>query len=494
MTTKVQPMIGAPSACLAWESIQWKTVNQQVRRLQMRIAKATREEKHGKAKSLQWILTHSLYAKLLAVKRVTENTGSKTPGIDGITWKTPEQKMLAVKELQRRSYQTQPLRRIYIPKKNGGRRPLSIPTMKCRAMQALHLLALEPIAETKADKNSYGFRPKRSCADAIEQCFKALCRKTAAQYILEGDIKSCFDRISHAWLNVNVPMDKKILNKWLTAGYVEKQIVHETETGTPQGGIISPTLLTITLSGLEEAIRKIAPDKRKDKVHICIYADDFIVTGATKEVLEQKIKPTVEAFLRERGLELSQEKTKITHIEEGFDFLGFTIRKYNNKLITKPSKKSIKTFLEGIRETIKLNKSARTEVLIWQLNSKIIGWSNYYRHAVSKKVYEYIDHNIYQALYRWIKHRHPNKSWFWRRKKYFRTQGNRHWIFSAKIHDKDNKAKWVDLKNAQAIKIKRHTKIRAEATPYDPNYREYFEKRERFKSSTLRSGLREAST
>jgi RNA-directed DNA polymerase len=492
MTTKVKPLIGAPSACLTWESIKWKNLEQQVRRLQMRIAKATREGRHGKAKSLQWILTHSLYAKLLAIKRVTENKGSKTPGIDKVTWKTPEQKTSAVKELQQRSYKTQPLRRIYIPKKNGGQRPLSIPTMRCRAMQALYLLALEPIAEIKADKNSYGFRPKRSCADAIEQCFKTLCRKTAAPYILEGDIKSCFDRISHTWLNANVPMDKKILNKWLTAGYVEKQVRHVTEIGTPQGGIISPTLLTITLSGLEEAIRKIAPDKRKDKVHICIYADDFIITGATKEVLEERIKPEVERFLCERGLELSSEKTKTTHIEEGFDFLGFTVRKHNNKLIIKPSKKSIKTFLRDIRETIKLNKTARTETLIWQLNSKIIGWSNYYRHVVSKKVFEYIDHNIFKALCRWIKHRHPNKSWFWRRRKYFRTQENRHWIFSAKIHDKDNKAKWVDLKNAQAIKIKRHTKIKAEATPYDPNFREYFERRERSKSSALRSGLREA--
>jgi len=205
----------SPAKSINWNAINWQKVIEIVRRLQMRIAKAIREGKRGKVKALQRLLTHSFYAKLLAVKRVTENSGRKTPGVDGIIWKNSQERMQAAQTLKQRGYQPQPLRRIYIPKKNSAtkHRPLGIPTMKDRAMQALYLLALEPIAETQADKNSYGFRVKRSCADAMEQCFKALAKKSSAQWILEGDIKSCFDKISHLWLQENILMDRNILHK-----------------------------------------------------------------------------------------------------------------------------------------------------------------------------------------------------------------------------------------------------------------------------------------
>lgn len=252
MTVMLNPLSGAPTGGdLTWQSIDWEHATSQVCRLQMRIAKAYRDGKHGRVKSLQWVLTHSFYAKLLAVKRVTENKGAKTPGIDNVTWRTPDKKMNAVLSLKRRGYCAQPLRRIYIPKKQKGKfRPLSIPPMECRAQQALHLLALEPVAETIADKNAYGFRPLRSCADAIEQCAIVLDKKHSAEYILEGDIHSCFDKISHQWLLNNAPTDKKMLSLWLKAGYIEKDEYYFTDTGAAQGGIISPTLLTITLSGL----------------------------------------------------------------------------------------------------------------------------------------------------------------------------------------------------------------------------------------------------
>ena len=218
-----------------WSQIDWQQAQSLVRRLQMRIAKAVREKKWGKVKSLQWILTHSYHAKLLAVKRVSQSSGAKTPGIDGVLWRTAEQKICSASSLQRRGYKAQPLRRIYILKKNGKQRPLGIPTLFDRAMQALHLLALEPVGETKADKNSYGFRPNRSAADAIEQCFLSLSRKTSAQWVLEGDIKACFDEIDHQWLMEHICTDKRLLQQWLAAGYIEKGSFHDTESGSPQG-------------------------------------------------------------------------------------------------------------------------------------------------------------------------------------------------------------------------------------------------------------------
>jgi RNA-directed DNA polymerase len=228
--------IGAPEdRATEWALIIWDKIYRSVKRLQMRIAKAIREGKRGKAKALQWLLTHSYYAKLLTVKRVTENEGRKTPGVDGEIWNTPQKKVRAIQSLKRHGYRPKPLRRIYIPKEHGPKlRPLSIPTMKDRAMQALHSLALKPVAETLADKNSYGFREERSCHDAIEQCFVALARKDSAQWILEGDIRACFDGISHSWLLDNVLMDKELLKKWLKAGYIEKGKLFPTEAGTPQ--------------------------------------------------------------------------------------------------------------------------------------------------------------------------------------------------------------------------------------------------------------------
>jgi RNA-directed DNA polymerase len=246
---------------VSWHDINWRAVNENVRRLQARIVKATKEGKWGKVKALQHLLTHSFTGKALAVRRVTENQGKNTPGVDKVTWNTPESKWTAILDLKRRGYKPLPLRRVYIPKSNGKTRPLGIPTMKDRAQQALYQLALDPIAETTADPNSYGFRKERSSADAIGQCFNTLHRKSSAQWILEGDIKSCFDSISHEWLLAHVPMDKKILRRWLKAGYMEKETLLETDDGTPQGGIISPVLANLALDGLETEIRKRFPIK-----------------------------------------------------------------------------------------------------------------------------------------------------------------------------------------------------------------------------------------
>src|SRR3989440_1156069 len=225
-----------------WHAIDWKSANHNVRRLQARIVKATQEKKWSKVKALQRLLTHSFSGKALAVRRVTENQGKNTPGVDRIIWNTPHKKINAIYSLRQRDYHPQPLRRIHIPKKNGKKRPLGIPVMKCRSMQALYLLALDPVAETLADPNSYGFRPGRSTADAIEQCFKVLGKQASPQWILEGDIKGCFDAISHEWLLTHIPMEKAMLRKWLKAGYMEQRILYPTEAGTPQGGLISTVL------------------------------------------------------------------------------------------------------------------------------------------------------------------------------------------------------------------------------------------------------------
>jgi|ERR1700733_839842 len=472
--TTLNTMLGAPLAVrLEWKAINWKTVREHVKRLQMRIAKAIKLMKFGKAKALQWILTHSFYAKLLAVKRVTSNKGKKTPGVDGVLWKTPKQKMQAVNTLQRKGYQPLPLKRIHIPKKNGKLRPLGIPTMPDRAQQALHLLALEPVAEILGDKNSYGFRPKRSLHDAIQQCFNVLARKTSSRWILEGDIKTCFDKISHSWMIQNTIMDKYILEKWLKAGYMEKDAFHQTKEGTPQGGIASPTLANIALDGLEKTIKDVT--KAKDKVHFVRYADDFICTATSKEILEQKVLPEIIKFLKERGLELSLEKTKITHIDDGFDFLGFNLRKYKGKLLIKPAKKGIKSFLEETRETIRSLIAGSTVELVMTLNQKIRGWANHYRHCVAKRVFQHVDVNIFSAIWKWAKRRHPNKSISWIRSKYITRIGLRNWCFYAPRKPKSLSP--LILLLASDTKIVRHVKIQANATPYDPEYQEYFRRR-----------------
>lgn len=454
-----------------WDQADWSHIEATVTRLQVRIAKATREGRWGKVKALQRLLTRSHSGKMLAVKRVTENRGKRTPGVDGEIWPTPATRWKGVASLQHRGYRTMPLRRVYIPKSNGKKRPLGIPRMRCRAMQALWKLALEPVAETLADPNSYGFRPQRSTADAIDQCFITLAQRTAPAWILEGDIRGCFDNFSHSWLLKHIPMDKEVLRKWLQAGYIEEGTLFETSAGTPQGGVISPTIANMALDGLEAAIHASVGSSKlarsKTKLHVIRYADDFVVTGASKEVLEDKVLPAVRKFLAVRGLELSEEKTRITNIAEGFDFLGQNVRKYNGKILIKPSKRSVKALLGKIREIIKENASATQEAMIRLLNPIIRGWSMYHRYIVAKATFSSIDKHIWQKLWKWACRRHPNKGARWVKDRYFRTKGSRSWDFGtaeAKL--------W--LFRASTVSIRRHVKIRASANPFDPEWSTYF--------------------
>jgi RNA-directed DNA polymerase len=475
--------VGAPPHPLStWKDIDWTKCNKEVRRLQARIVKATREGRHGKVKALQWILTHSFSGKALAVKRVTENQGRRTPGVDKTKWTTPEKKYKAIKSLKQHGYNPLPLRRTYIPKPNGKTRPLGIPTMKDRAMQALYLLALEPIAETGGDKNSFGFRQSRSTADAIGQCFTILAKKNHAKWILEADIKGCFDNISHDWLLENTPTDKKILEKWLKAGYMYSGTLYKTDSGTPQGGIISAILANLTLDGIEPLLLEKFKKKGRNnqKVNFVRYADDFIITGASRETLEKEVRPVIEEFLAERGLTLSQEKTKITHIEEGFNFLGYNIRKYNDKLLIKPAKENIQAVMRKIRGIIKSNKMSDQGALIKKLNPVIQGWANYYKNCVAKEIFANTDHKIWQCLWQWAKRRHQNKGLRWIKEKYFLSENGRNWIFAVDIDEapKGKKPTRTTLKKMSDTKIKRHTKIKAEANPFDPEWESYFEQRD----------------
>lgn len=468
-----QSISASSRAPTEWQLIDWAQVRLDVRRLQLRIAKAIRAGKHGRVKALQWLLTHSRSAKQLAVKRVTENKGATTPGVDNVIWRTDRQKYRATQNLKRRGYRPQPLRRHYIPKKNGKMRPLSIPTLHDRAMQALHALALVPIAETVADRNSYGFREGRSCADAIGQCFCALAKSYAPVWVLEGDIKACFDRISHPWLLKNIPMDKRILRGWLQAGYWEKGQLFPTECGTPQGGIISPVLANLTLDGMEQAIRsRIRP--RRDQVNFIRYADDFVVTARTRELLEQTVKPVVVDFLASRGLELSEQKTTITHIETGFKFLGQHVRKYKHKLVIKPAKDGTKALVEKTRDCIKSMVGQPAERLIAKLAPVIRGWANYHRHICAAKTFRVVDRIIHHQLQQWARRTHPKKGPGWWKRKYFRLAGPG--MFAVKTRHRGTSRVLILPRIAQTP-IARHIKVRGEVNPYDPVYTEYFEKR-----------------
>ena len=477
----------SPGIATCWETINWQKALAYVKKLQVRIVKAQKEGHYSKVKSLQWLLTHSFYAKALAVKRVTSNQGKRTSGVDHELWLTPQAKWSAISKLNRRGYRPQPLRRHYIPKKNGKMRPLGIPTMTDRAMQTLYKFSLEPIAETYADPNSYGFRIGRSTHDAIEQCFTDLNKGKSPEWILEGDIKGCFDHISHEWLLENIPMDTQILEKWLKCGYVETRKLFPTDEGAPQGGTISPTLMNMTLDGLERLLQERLPTRQKvngrthfNKLNFVRYADDFIITGESPEFLRDKVLPVVKEFLTERGLQLSEEKTVITHIEDGFDFLGKTIRKYNGKLLIKPSKTSVKSFLEKVRSIIKGNKSTKQETMIRKLNPVIRGWVNNQRYVVSSKVFSRVDYEIYKCLWQWAKRRHKKKGRKWIAQKYWHHIGSRQWTFSVPYENQSTEGEplYCKLEYATDTKIIRFKKIVAEANPFDEYWTDYFEERE----------------
>lgn len=464
-----------------WNAIDWRRVERNVLEMQIRIAKATKEGDWRRVKALQRSLTRSWSAKAAAVRRVTENRGKKTAGVDRVLWDTPETRWEAIGRLRRRGYRPMPLRRVYIPKANGKERPLGIPTMLDRAMQALYLLALEPVSEGTSDPNSYGFRLNRSTLDAMSQLYVALSQKVSAQWVLEADIKGCFDHISHDWLESNVRMDKAILRKWLKAGVVFQGQFQATEAGTPQGGIISPTLANVALNGLEEQLLSHmkatlgVTQFRKLKVNVVRYADDFVITGSSQEMLAKEVKPWVEQFLAVRGLTLSTEKTRIVNIANGFDFLGWNFRKYSGTLLIKPSKKNVQTFYRKVKAVISANKAVQQEKLILLLNPLLRGWAQYHSPVVAKATFNRLEHDIFRALWRWAKRRHANKTPTWIRKKYFASTGDRSWVFGTTVVRDDGSQDRVELYSLPRTPIQRHRKVRGDYHPFDPAQERYGE-------------------
>lgn len=467
-TAKAERLSDSKTLEFQWKSINWNEAETYVNRLQVRIAKATQDKKWNTVKRLQYLLTHSYYAKALAVRKITTNKGKNTSGVDKELWSTPASKMRGVLSLTDKNYKAKPLRRVFIEKKGKkAKRPLGIPCMYDRAMQALYALALDPVSEVTADTKSFGFRKGRSCQDACEYIFAALSRKVSAEWVLEGDIKGCFDHISHEWLIENIPMDKSVLKQFLKAGFVFENELFPTDDGTPQGGVISPILANMALDGMQEMLVNhfdlsakgeiSAFVHNKSKVNLVRYADDFIVTAATKEIAEEA-KGLIREFLKTRGLELSEEKTTITHINDGFDMLGWTFRKFKGKLIVKPSKKSIKNFVASLSETIlKRGKAWKQEVLIEKLNQQIRGWTNYHQSVCASEAFAHIDYILYELLWRWAKRRHPHKGRWWVSLNYWHRRGNRNWVFSTE--DKE-------LLRVDHISIVRHTKVRIDANPY----------------------------
>jgi RNA-directed DNA polymerase len=447
----------------------------------MRIAKATQESDWRKVKALQRSLIRSFSARALAVRRVTENQGKRTAGVDRELWDTPTCKWEAVSALkQQRGYRPMPLRRVYIPKANGKERPLGIPTMKDRAMQALHLLSLEPVVESQSDPNSYGFRRTRSTADAMSQLFGCLARKASAPWVLEADIEGCFDHINHEWLVSQVRMDRVILNKWLTAGVVYKGQLTSTEAGTPQGGIISPSLANVALNGLETGLlahlgATLGKSKvQKLKINVVRYADDFVVTGVSKELLQNEVRPWVEAFLAQRGLRLSPAKTRVTHIDEGFDFLGWNFRKYSGTLLIKPSKKNAQAFYSKVKGVVMSNLMVKQAELIQLLNPILRGWARYHQPVVAKETFSKLDWLLWWRLTRWARRRHPTKTPEWVAKKYWPSIEGRT-EFATAVRSEGGKPPWVRLYRLADTEIVRHQKVKGDYNPFDPKWEAYGE-------------------
>lgn len=482
-----------------WNAINWRKIERRVRNLRQRIFRASKESDHRKVRSLQKLMLRSRANALQSVRRVTQiNMGKNTPGVDKLVVKTPKARGELVDLI--RAYQpwrAKPARRMYIPKANGKLRPLGIPTVSDRAMQAIVKNALEPYWEARFEPASYGFRPGRSCHDAIVKTHLIACPNRRKKWVLDADIEGAFDNIDHEkLLEIIGPFPaRELIRQWLKAGYMEEGgTLHGTETGTPQGGVISPLLANIALHGLENAL-DIRYNKRgqiNGPRAVVRYADDFVVFCESEEDTEAA-RQEVEDWLTTRGLKLSEAKTRIVHLSEGFDFLGFNVRHYRTptttrsgwKLLIKPSKESVQKLKDRLREEWMKLKGGNTQAVLKKLNPILRGWANYFRIGVSAKTFGAIDSWMFRRCARYVKFSHPKKSWKWRRSKYWgklNRQRNDRWVFG-------DKSTGGYLLKLAWTPFRRHALVKGTASPDDPTLKEYWIERQKRKVHDLPARL-----
>jgi RNA-directed DNA polymerase len=481
-----------PKGLTDWNSVNWRTTNRQVRNLRRRIFRATQQGDYRKVASLQKLMLRSYANRLGAVRRVTQvNQGRRTPGVDKVLVKTPTARGKLVDELgTHQPWRAKPTKRVYIPKANGKLRPLGIPTIRDRCLQAMVKNALEPSWEARFEATSYGFRPGRGCHDAIAYLFNLLRPQTHMKWVVDADIEGAFDHIDHAYLlQVIGPVPgRELIRQWLKAGYLEGFTWQPTETGTPQGGVISPLLANIALHGMETALEV---KREKNGKHgfslaspcaVARYADDFVVTCRTREDGERAIDRLV-PWLAERGLTLSEEKTRIVHIKDGFDFLGFNVRQYEDLatkrcgvvLLIKPSRASMQRIRDRLRTEWLALRGHNVREVVTRLNPVIRGWANYFRCGVSSRAFKTLDAWMYRREVRYARHSHPHKSRHWHRHQYWgqlHRQRKDNWVFG------DKRTGMVLLKFSW-FRIQRHILVKGTASPDDPALKAYWAKRQR---------------
>ncbi|MGX5397541.1 group II intron reverse transcriptase/maturase, partial [Streptomyces anulatus] len=440
-TSRVNGPQGEP---LDWHGIDWASAEGNVRRLRQRIFKATQEGDLKKVRNLQKLMLRSRSNTLVSVKRVTQQSkGRKTAGIDRERALTPQARARMAVDIdqQTQPWRARPVKRVYIPKSNGKQRPLGIPVMRDRVIQARVKNALEPEWEARFESRSYGFRPGRGCHDAIQAIFSTAKGKTAKrQWVLDADLAAAFDRIDHDHLLSGVGgfPARELVRQWLKAGVVDNGRFTRTDEGTPQGGVISPLLLNIALHGMEEAAGvRFATRKgtvmwaAKGTPILVRYADDFAVFCTSKEEAET-VKSRLGAWLEPRGLRFNEEKTRILHLSEGFDFLGFNVRRHGDSLIITPSKDAVKRIRTRLRSEMQALLGQSITVVLRRLSPIVRGWSAYYRTVVSSKTFSALDSYVWTLTYKWAKRTHPKKSKHWIVNKYFgrlNRSKNNNWVF-----------------------------------------------------------------